>query len=294
MVVPQLFGDRLNAHVHLHALASDGAFDLDGQFHRMPFDMQHDIKVLQRLFERRVLEMMVKHKRLSERLRDDILGWQHSGFSVDGSVRVLAGDCRKLLRLVRYIARPAVSFERISYDDSTGNVIVRSAKKTGNVRPVVAQYDVLTFIALLTLQVPPPGTHMVRYYGWYSSRSRAARQAKAKMGETSDSAPLTEVQPPGAKERRWRWALLIRQVFEVDPLRCESCGAEMKIVSFITPSQPEVLHKILDHLGEETEPRATGPPKWLQILQAQEQMDEHPERYPEEYPDWESDDSQAA
>ena len=72
----------------------------------------------------------------------------------------------------------------------------------------------------------------------------------------------------------------------------------MRIMSFITPSQSSVLHKILDHLGEESEPRATGPPKWLQILQAQEQMDQHPERYPEDCVDWdeapEHDDEQAA
>ena len=30
---------------------------------------------------------------------------------------------------------------------------------------VVAQYDALTFLLLLALQVPPPGLHMVRYYG---------------------------------------------------------------------------------------------------------------------------------
>ncbi len=75
--------------------------------------------------------------------------------------------------------------------------------------------------------------------------------------------------------------------FEVDPLQCEKCGGEMKIISFITPSQPAVLHKILDHLGEQTKPlRATGPPKWLQILEAQAHMAEHPEWYPEDCETW--------
>ncbi len=71
--------------------------------------------------------------------------------------------------------------------------------------------------------------------------------------------------------------------FEVDPLECPKCGDEMKIISFVTPAQPAVLQKILDHLGEDTErPCATGPPKWLQIIQAQEHMAQHPEWYPED------------
>ena len=60
---------------------------------------------MQKLFERKVLDLLVEKNRLSERLRDDMLSWEHTGFSVDGSVRVLAGDHDRLRRLVRYMAR---------------------------------------------------------------------------------------------------------------------------------------------------------------------------------------------
>jgi len=53
VVVPQRFGDRVNPHLHLHALAADGAFDDEGVFHSMPCDAQGDIEVLERLFARR-------------------------------------------------------------------------------------------------------------------------------------------------------------------------------------------------------------------------------------------------
>ncbi len=88
----------------------------------MPFDMQGDIEVLQRLFAKRVLDLMVRGKRLSTRLRDEMLSWEHSGFSVDGSVKVAVGDYGRLKRLVRYLARPAVSAERVAYDRSSGRV----------------------------------------------------------------------------------------------------------------------------------------------------------------------------
>jgi len=181
---------------------------------------------------------------------------------------------------VRYIARPVVSVERVSYDAKSGQVTVRSAKKLGGQRPVVASYDALTFLALLSLQVPPPGVHLTRYYGWYASVSRARRGA---VGGKRDSKEPTEVPPPPVAARRRAWADLIRQVFEVDPLTCPACGGEMKVIAFITTSQQDVIDKILDHIGQSTEPpRATGPPLWGRILHAKEHM----EQYPDWYPDW--------
>ncbi len=138
VVVPQRFGDRVNPHIHLHALATDGAFDTEGVFHPMPFDMQGDIDVLERLFARRVLDLMVRHKRLSVRLRDEMLSWEHNGFSADGSVKVAVGDFGRLKRLVRYLPRPAVSAQRVDYDQAGGAVTVRSSKKVQGIRPVVA------------------------------------------------------------------------------------------------------------------------------------------------------------
>ena len=39
----------------------------------------------------------------------------------------------------------------------------------------------------------------------------------------------------------------IRKVYETDPLICPKCQGEMRIISFI--DQPDVIKKILDHLG---------------------------------------------
>lgn len=267
VVVPQRFGDRVNPHIHLHALASDGAFDSEGVFHPMPFDMQGDIEVLTRLFAKRVLDLMVRRKRLSMRLRDEMLNWERRGFSVDGTVKVAVGDYGRLKRLVRYLARPAVSAERVEYDRETGTVTVRSSKKVQGVRPVVAQYDALTFLSLLALQVPPPRVHMVRYYGYYSVRSRAERRRRAVEGKED----IHTVAPPPASTRRRRWAELLRLVFEVDVLRCDKCAGKMKIISFITTTQPEVIRRILEHLGVSTvTPRAHGPPEWVERREQEE------------------------
>jgi hypothetical protein len=43
-----------------------------------------------------------------------------------------------------------------------------------------------------------------------------------------------------------RWAALLRQVFEVDPLVCPHCAGPMRIVACIT--QASVIDQILTHL----------------------------------------------
>ncbi len=270
MVIPQFFGDRLNHHLHLHSLISDGAFDTEGNFYRLAMDMEHDIAALNTLWTKRVLDALVKNKRMTPQHRDDRLQWRHTGFSVDGSVKVTAGDHGRLERLIRYMARPAIAFDRVSYDANTGKVVVRGAKKRAGMRKVVAQYYALEFLSLLALQVPPPRTHMVRYYGYYSNAARGKRR-KRDEGADSPNPQQEETPSPKASLRRMRWAELIRKVFEVEPLACPKCPGEMKLIAFITQRQSDVIEKILTQLGEDdSPPKATGPPIWLQRLQAAE------------------------
>ena len=43
--------------------------------------------------------------------------------------------------------------------------------------------------------------------------------------------------------------MLIKRVYEVDPLACPECGGVMKVVAFIEPPQGDVIEKILRHCG---------------------------------------------
>ena len=56
------------------------------------------------------------------------------------------------------------------------------------------------------------------------------------------------------------WAMLIKRVYEIDPMVCSQCGGKMEIISFIDPPQNEVIEKILKHcrLWKASPPR--GPP----------------------------------
>ena len=43
--------------------------------------------------------------------------------------------------------------------------------------------------------------------------------------------------------------MLIKRVYEVDPLACPECGGQMKVIAFIEPPQGDVIEKILRHCG---------------------------------------------
>jgi hypothetical protein len=55
--------------------------------------------------------------------------------------------------------------------------------------------------------------------------------------------------------------MLIKRVYEVDPLCCPECGGQMKVVSFIEPPQREVIEKILRHCGLWQSRAARAPPE---------------------------------
>jgi len=219
-------------------------------------------------------------------VREDMLRWRHhGGFSVDASVRIGREDIAALARLLRYVGRPPIANNRVRYDGATGEVTVLSAKKTGGQRRVVAKYNALDFLALLALQVPPKSCHTTRYYGFYSSRSRASRREKYAISQ--GSMINVSVDTPAAKERRLRWAQLIRLVFDVDPLRCAKCGAEMRIVAFITSAQQHIIDRILEHLKVHIVTPlsfgpvpSTGPPLWMQLRRMATYYEAHPDVLP--------------
>jgi hypothetical protein len=69
--------------------------------------------------------------------------------------------------------------------------------------------------------------------------------------------------------------LLLARIYAVFPLRCSLCGAEMRIIAFIT--DPSTVRDILAHLGEPITPPAVaptrGPPLWQMPPAAQREID---------------------
>ena len=79
---------------------------------------------------------------------------------------------------------------------------------------------------------------------------RVAAEAAAAAAESPAVSSTGEAAPPPPRSRASQtWAMLIKRVYEVDPLACPNCGGVMKVVAFIEPPQGDVIEKILRHCG---------------------------------------------
>jgi hypothetical protein len=115
-------------------------------------------------------------------------------------------------------------------------------------------FSALDFLAEVTQHIPDKGEHLVRYYGWYSHRQRGIRARAGSAGDDPhiDRSALDTQKSVAHGPRAGSistWAMLIKRVYEVDPLACPCCGGQMKIVSFIERCQADVIERILRHCG---------------------------------------------
>ena len=106
-------------------------------------------------------------------------------------------------------------------------------------------FDALDFLAEVTQHIPAPGEHLIRYYGWYSNKTRGQRAQR----QPTPAGTGIPARSPSAREARQGWAALIKQVYAADPICCPKCGSAMKIIAFLERRQTEVIEKILRHCG---------------------------------------------
>jgi Putative transposase len=172
-----------------------------------------------------------------------LLSWVHPGFSVFAGEILSAEDRQELEQVARYIARPAIGMDKIRrHKDGHLEIKTPPDPRTG---ASIVRMDPLDFIHAVTAHIPDRGRHQVRYYGALSNRTRSgARLRKAETCQGTDAPQASDEGGEFKKAQRASWARLLRKIFEVDPLLC-SCGAEMRLVSFIT--EPRVVDRILRH-----------------------------------------------
>jgi hypothetical protein len=170
---------------------------------------------------------------------------------------------------------PPFALERLARIHDAEALVYRLPKPLpdGRTELVLAPLEPLERRAAL---IPPPRVHRHRVHGvlapnspWRAEVTAPAAQAsQCVAGQPADS-PSTV--PPsdepstadsGRRSARHLWARLLARIYEVFPLLCMHCGAEMRFVAFITETAP--LTRILQHIGEPARPPplspARGPP----------------------------------
>ena len=195
-----------------------------------------------------------------------------AGVSLHAAVTVPARDRRRLERLCRYVARPAISSERLTRLDD-GRLVYR-LKHRWRDGTTAFVFEPEEFVARLAALVPPPRFHLVRYAGVLApgARLRARVVPEPPAGRRSDEAPTVSV-PAGGNaparatdpatprpcqaRRQYPWAELMRRVFAVDVLECPRCHGPMKILAAIHP--PDTAGAILECLGLPARPPPLAP-----------------------------------
>ncbi len=94
---------------------------------------------------------------------------------------------------------------------------------------------------------------MVRYYGFYSNKSRGMRK---KAGKDTQIPTLIDSDLP-RKAFNKTWARMIQKIYEVDPHRSPKCQGTMRIIAFIDDNR--LIRMILKHIGL-WETRSHDPP----------------------------------
>ena len=137
-----------------------------------------------------------------------------------------------------------MALERLTYDRAATTVTYRSDKSEGPTAGTETA-DPLAFLARVLVHIPDKGQVTTRYYGWYANRPRGIRRQAVPAG-TDPPVPIVTTPRLAPTEATRRWAALLRQIYEVDPLVCPRCAAPMRIVACIT--QAAVIDQILTHL----------------------------------------------
>lgn len=185
----QTHGHLLHWHPHMHVLITCGAWTREGEFLKLP---EFEIQRLLVAWQDAVFELYLAEEKIEPAVVENMRTWEHSGFSVDPSVFLPAGDQAGIERLIQYMTRCPFSLSRLVKVSDTGQVIYQSEKQACRAFPdpkgdgmragVPRNFQILEpldFLAEFTQPIPAKGSHLIRYYGWYSNKSRGMRKKAA-------------------------------------------------------------------------------------------------------------------
>ena len=242
VIAYQTFGDMLRFNPHFHAIVLEGGFDEEGNFVFIPFS---GLEKMTEYFRRKVINLFLEKNLITKSFSRNLLGWKHSGFSIDNSVRILTDKART--SLAEYITRAPVSLKKLHYEPFKGRVLFHT-RYNQYFGENVHMFDSLDFLAELTgtparagtersdqgQHIPLKGVQYIRRYGLYASRTRgkwtehpeiikhAPSGWKAEQQESSGNEKTIDVEESEVSDRTSRkaWARLLTKVYEIDPMVC--------------------------------------------------------------------------
>jgi hypothetical protein len=136
--IPRMRDDLIHSHPHIHSLVTEGVFLPDGTYVPLP---KLATEPFLKLWEQAVFDLLLSEGKITPEVIENIRSWQHSGFSVDQSVRLEAGDTEGIQRLIEYFG--PFSQARMIEVTCQGNVIYKTGGNRLGRFPEAASEDLL-------------------------------------------------------------------------------------------------------------------------------------------------------
>ena len=172
---------------------------------------------------------------------------------------------------IRYLVKCPLSLERLEILDDERVSYTAKDSREGEM-PETKIFSPLEFLAELSQHIPDTYEQVIRYYGYYSARTRGVRRREEELAK-QDKNELSQAQTDRDIDKKSvckTWAGLIKKVYEIDPLKCPKCGGSMKIKAFIV--DPEQISRLCKNLGVQDwrAPPAMGKDQKFQVPDLEE------------------------
>jgi hypothetical protein len=172
------------------------------------------------------------------------------GYSLHANTCVKAEDRTRLVQLIRYMARPAVSDERIEIvDNARVRIKLKSSWKDGTTHIEMSPIQVIEKLVAI---IPLPRFHLTRYFGILASKAKNRSKIVPPPKESEDVKPRKIGKSGCPKKLYIPLATLLKRTFLIDVLVCAKCGAKMIINAVVT--DPAIIKLTLEALGVRVEP----------------------------------------
>ncbi|OFZ81150.1 MAG: hypothetical protein A2583_04445 [Bdellovibrionales bacterium RIFOXYD1_FULL_53_11] len=278
--VVQRFGGALNLNIHFHSLVLDGVYmrpekGLPPVFKKLTAPSNEDVaKILDTIIGRiaKMLDGKGYHIEcqeqggmydgcLSASIQQRLKTWggvpgtgeqksngpcsaRSMGYSLNANVVVGAKKRERLENLCKYLMRPPIALERmIELSNERIGYRLRHPFSDGSTHVI---FEPLELIEKLAALVPPPRANLVRYHGVLAPRYSHRRSIVPSVDMDDEHARVF------SESRRLEWSALLKRVFDIDVLKCSSCGGKLKVISMIT--QKKVIRPFLESMKLPAEP----------------------------------------
>jgi hypothetical protein len=177
------------------------------------------------------------------------------GFDLHADTSVRAKNRRKLERLCRYLLRPPVAEDRLSFAPD-GSVLLRlkTPWRDGTSHIALEPLELLEKLAAL---IPRPYVNLIVYHGVLAPNANWRREVVDFGRAKVESEPSASSPRKVAASYNRTWAELMRRGLDLDVLQCPDCGGRLRFVAAIMLST--AIQRILRHLGLPSAPVELAP-----------------------------------